>query len=79
MDPVDVRSGKRLNIIDLMQQKIIFHVDTFEAIADDNYFIDLVNQSLKTHESRISLPLGILQKNIAISNEAEMIQSDLMV
>lgn len=47
VDPVDARSGRQLSITELLEHKFLFHVDTFEALRDDHYFIELVEQSLR--------------------------------
>lgn len=45
--PVNIKTGELLDISQLIEQKHIFRVNTFQAILDDNYFIDLINQSLE--------------------------------
>lgn len=57
VDPIDVRNGKHLNISQLIQQKIIFRVNTFQAIIDENYFIDLMKQSLEARETILNNPV----------------------
>lgn len=45
--PINIKTGECLDIEELIEQKKIFRVNTYQAIVDDHYFMDLVNQSLE--------------------------------
>lgn len=63
--PINIKTYEFYSIPQLIDQKILFRVDTFEAIMDDNYFIDLINQSLENSGKsfRIEMTSELLEIN----------------
>jgi hypothetical protein len=51
IDPVDVKRCEHLNISELIKQKKIFRVNTYQAIMDDRYFIHLVEQAITAQKN----------------------------
>jgi hypothetical protein len=47
VSPFDVNTGKPIIVFDLVKKKHVFKVDPIDAILNDNYYIDLINQSLE--------------------------------
>lgn len=45
--PVNAENGESLPIEDLLQRKMLIQTNTIKAIIDENYFIDVVNESLE--------------------------------
>lgn len=50
ISPIDVASGQPVSIKELAQRRQVVAVDTLEAILDENYFIHLVQDALRSHE-----------------------------
>jgi len=51
VDPVDIKSQKPLDTFELIQQKKLFRVNPYQAIMDEQYFIDLIEQAIKTKQA----------------------------
>lgn len=50
--PIDVRSGKILPILSLIDSKQLVSVDTIKAILNKRYFIDYVLEAIRLHQMR---------------------------
>ena len=50
VDPVDVKTHEHLDIAELIAEKKLFRVNTYQAIIDDDYFIKLVSEAIELSE-----------------------------